>query len=148
MKSGPSSYIAHLSDRLINSMDKSHHISAQVFKRPHPVFTRATNGQQDNRTGILHQVAQHPIDQAYLYTRCPWLSPPMPDLEEQGTGCKAGRPVRPSKTTTPCSYGDVIFYVNKLESPRLFWVNIQYSWYWPNGFGEAENLESLRQTDG
>ena len=27
---------------------------------------KVTNEQQDDRTGVLHQVAQHPIDQVYL----------------------------------------------------------------------------------
>ena len=29
---------------------------------------KATNKQQDDGTGVLHQVAQHPIDQAYGYS--------------------------------------------------------------------------------
>ena len=36
---------------------------------------KATNEQQDNGTGILHQVAQHPKDQVYLYKRRPSPSP-------------------------------------------------------------------------
>ena len=44
-----------------------------------------TNEQQDDGTGVLHQVLCHPIDQIYLYTRqtCPSL--PTQDLERQGT---------------------------------------------------------------
>ena len=34
---------------------------------------KATNGQQDDVAGILHQVAQFPMDLVYLYTRCPCL---------------------------------------------------------------------------
>ena len=30
---------------------------------------KATNEWQDDGTGVLHQVAQHPIDQVYFYTR-------------------------------------------------------------------------------
>ena len=37
---------------------------------------KATNGQQDDGTGILHQVAQFPIDQVYFYTRCPTAHAP------------------------------------------------------------------------
>ena len=49
---------------------------------------KATNKWQDNGTDILHLVAQHPINQIYLYTRCPCPSTPTQDLEGQGTGCK------------------------------------------------------------
>ena len=52
---------------------------------------KATNEQQDNGTGILHQIAQQPIDQVYLYTRYPFPYLPAQDLEEQGTSCRAGR---------------------------------------------------------
>ena len=41
----------------------------------------ATNEQQDDGTGGLHQVAQHPIDQVYLYTGCPCPSLPTQDPE-------------------------------------------------------------------
>ena len=51
--------------------------------------------QQDDGAGMLHQVAQFPIDQVCLYTRFLCPSPPMQDPERQGTGCKAGRPIRP-----------------------------------------------------
>ena len=44
--------------------------------------------QQDDEAGILHQVAQFPIDQVYfIYTRRPCSSTPMQDPERQGTGC-------------------------------------------------------------
>ena len=42
---------------------------------------KATNELQDDRTGVLHQVAQHPIDQVYLYARRPCPSLPTQDLE-------------------------------------------------------------------
>ena len=63
----------------------------------------ATNKRQDNGTGVLHQVAQQPIDQVYRYIRHPCPSLPMQDLKGQGTGCRTGRPVCPSKPHTPCS---------------------------------------------
>ena len=38
---------------------------------------KTTNERQDDGAGILHQVAQFPIDQVYfIYTRCPCPSPP------------------------------------------------------------------------
>ena len=43
------------------------------------------NEQQDDGTGILHQVAQHPIDQVYLNTRRPCPSVHTQNLERQGT---------------------------------------------------------------
>ena len=58
---------------------------------------KATNEQQDNGTGVLHQVAQHPRP-AILIDKAP-----KQDLEGQGTGCRVGRPVCPSKPPTPCS---------------------------------------------
>ena len=58
---------------------------------------KATNEEQADGAGILHQVAQSPIDQVYLYTRHPRPSPPMQDPETLGTVCRAGRPIYPSK---------------------------------------------------
>ena len=63
---------------------------------------KATNEWQDDGTGILHQVAQHPINQVYGYTRRPSHSLLVHDLAEQGTGCRAGIPVHPSKLPTFC----------------------------------------------
>ena len=52
------------------------------------VRLKATNERQDDGAGILHQVAQFPIDQVYfIYTRRPCPSPPTQDPERQGTGC-------------------------------------------------------------
>ena len=57
---------------------------------------KATNKQQNDGIGILHQVAQFPIDQVYfvyiyiyiyIYTRHPCPSLPMQDPERQDTGC-------------------------------------------------------------
>ena len=49
---------------------------------------KATNEQQDDGAGILHQVAQFPIDQVYfIFTRHPCPSPPTQDPLRQGTGC-------------------------------------------------------------
>ena len=46
------------------------------------VRLKATNEQQDDGAGILHQVAQFPIDQVYfIYTRRPCPSPPTQDPE-------------------------------------------------------------------
>ena len=45
---------------------------------------KATNEQQNDGAGILHQWAQIPIDQVYLYTRCPCPSLPTQDPERQG----------------------------------------------------------------
>ena len=42
---------------------------------------QATNEWQDDGTGVLHQVVQHPIDQVYLYMRHSCPSPPKQDLE-------------------------------------------------------------------
>ena len=51
------------------------------------VTVKATNERQDDGAGILHQVAQFPIDQVYfIYTRRPCPSPPTQDPERQGTG--------------------------------------------------------------
>ena len=36
---------------------------------------KATNEWQDDGAGILHEMAQFPIDQVYLYTRLPCPSP-------------------------------------------------------------------------
>ena len=47
------------------------------------------------------KIAQHPIDQVYLNIRC--APPPTLDLEGQGTGCRTGRPVHPSKPFACCS---------------------------------------------
>ena len=58
---------------------------------------KATSELQDNGIGILHQAAQSHVDQVYLYTWHPCSSLPMQDLEEQGTGCRTGRPVWPYK---------------------------------------------------
>ena len=62
---------------------------------------KATRKRQDNGTGVLHQIAQHPIHQISLYTRCPCPSPPMQDLERQSSGCRAGKPMHPSKPRQP-----------------------------------------------
>ena len=84
---------------------------------------QVTNEQQGNGTSILHQVAQHPIDQVYLYTRRPCPSLPTQDLEEQGTRCRAGRPMHPSKPPHPLlrgaveKYGQWNFY-QRLWCPR------------------------------
>ena len=51
----------------------------------------------------MGQLAQYPIDQIYLLTRCSCHSPPTRHLEEQGTSCRAGRPVHLSKLPTPFS---------------------------------------------
>ena len=49
---------------------------------------KATNERQDDGAGILHQVAQFPIDQVYfVYTRVPCPSLPTQDPERQGNGC-------------------------------------------------------------
>ena len=58
---------------------------------------KATSERQDDGAGILHQVAQFPIDQVYLYTRHPCPSPSTQDPEKQGNGCRAGGPISPSK---------------------------------------------------
>ena len=50
----------------------------------------------------MHKVAQHLIDLVYL---CPSLS--TQDRERQGTGCRTGKPVHPSKPPTPCSQGQL-----------------------------------------
>ena len=55
---------------------------------------------QDDGEGILHQVAQFPIELVYLHTRCPYPSLPTQDPERQGTGCRAGRLIHPSKSPT------------------------------------------------
>ena len=68
---------------------------------------KATNRRQDNQTGVLHQVAQHPIYHVYLYKRCPCPSSSMQDLEEQGTACRGGRSTHPSKPPTPSSKGQL-----------------------------------------
>ena len=39
---------------------------------------KATNDRQDDGAGLLHQMAQFPIDQVYLYTRHPCLFLPLP----------------------------------------------------------------------
>ena len=65
---------------------------------------KANNERQDDGTVILHQVAQHPIDQVYLYTRHPCPFPPTQDLERQGFSCRAGRSTTVnsiSETPTP-----------------------------------------------
>ena len=54
------------------------------LKKPKRDGLKATNEWQDDGTSVLHQVAQHPIDQVCLYTRHPY--PSRPDLEGQGTG--------------------------------------------------------------
>ena len=77
---------------------------------------KATNGWQDNGTGVLYQVAQHPIDQVCWYTRCPWPSPPMQGPEGQGAGCRAGRPVHPSKPLIPCSEAVETWAVKNYQS--------------------------------
>ena len=41
---------------------------------------KVTNERQDDGTGVLHQVAQLPTDQVYLYTRHRCPSPPTQDL--------------------------------------------------------------------
>ena len=49
---------------------------------------KAINERQDDGAGILHQVAQFPIDPQYsIYTRHPCPPPPTQDLERHGTGC-------------------------------------------------------------
>ena len=50
---------------------------------------KAINEQQDNEAGILHQVAQFPIDQVYfICTWCSCPSPPTHDPERQGNNNK------------------------------------------------------------
>ena len=66
---------------------------------------KATKERQDNWTGVLHRIAQHPVEQVYLYTRCPCPFLPKQELEGQDTGCRAGRPMHPSEPPTPCSEG-------------------------------------------
>ena len=49
---------------------------------------KATNERQDDGAGMLHQVAQFPIDQVYfIYTRPPCPSPATQGPGRQGTGC-------------------------------------------------------------
>ena len=79
------------------------HCFAFFFFKIYPTCLKVTNEQQDDGAGILHQVAQFPVDQVYLYTRCPCPSPPMQDPERQGAGCKASRPICLSEPPTPCS---------------------------------------------
>ena len=73
---------------------------------------KATNEQQDNGTGILHQVAQHPIDQVYLYKRRPSPSPLTQDPERRYW--LQGRQVYvTSKPPTPCSDGQLKCVANE-----------------------------------
>ena len=84
---------------------------------PIPVFYRSkgTSEQEDNGTGVLHQVTQHPIGLVYLQgTHTPLHPPrhtcpslPTQDLEGQGTGFREGRLVHLSKPSTPCSEGQL-----------------------------------------
>ena len=59
-------------------------VSREMMTFDYLPYLKATNKWQSNGTGIFHQVAQHNIDQVYLYGRhpCPL---PMQDLERQGT---------------------------------------------------------------
>ena len=58
--------------------------SPKILDEPHIVLARygtikglkVTNERQDGGKGVLHKVAQHPIDQVHLYTRRP--CPPLP----------------------------------------------------------------------
>ena len=49
---------------------------------------KATNERQDYGAGILHQVAQFPIDQVYLIYEAPMPLSTHARPERQGTGCK------------------------------------------------------------
>ena len=63
---------------------------------------KVTNEWQDDGTGILHQVAQFPIDQVgYSSIQGAHTLSTHAKPRDKGTDCRAGRPICPSKTPHP-----------------------------------------------
>ena len=88
---------------------------------------KATNEQQDNGTGVLHQVAQLPVDQVFLYTAHPCPSPPTQNLERdkvlapEQVGLYA--PLTPTPPPHPAQRGSGnVWAVNNYQSLNGAWT--------------------------